>query len=289
LARSTIEFSGLQGRKLGQWERVGPTPALRAPLSIAQAVGSGVRWDNPRIRIPVAAGYLARRADDQTSGQEYTTKDPSHVGYWRFKMSELFHVSIFHILLSFLVFHRPPITPTRCAKSRLLSLQKAVIHIGCVDVGSRDRPCRVVGGGECALAGACARSWDVKHGDSAVGSTEGTVIHVVCVDIIYHDRLTRVDGLGVGALAGACARAWRVNRRDGAAGRTHQAMIFVVCVCKVSGDRACRVDGDAAGALSWACARAWGVKRGDSTVRSAHEPVTHNVCIADNPRGRPGR
>ena len=52
LAQAAIELSGLQGRKLGHWERVGPTPPLRAPLSIAQAVGSGVRWDNSRIRIP---------------------------------------------------------------------------------------------------------------------------------------------------------------------------------------------------------------------------------------------
>jgi len=61
LAQGAIALSGLQGRKLRHWERVGPTPPLRAPLAIAQAVGSSVRWDNSRIRIPGAPGYLARQ------------------------------------------------------------------------------------------------------------------------------------------------------------------------------------------------------------------------------------
>jgi hypothetical protein len=63
LARVAIKLSGLQGRKLGQWERVGPTPPLRAPLAIAQAVSSSVRWDNSRIWIPVTRGsrYLVRQ------------------------------------------------------------------------------------------------------------------------------------------------------------------------------------------------------------------------------------
>src|SRR2546429_330425 len=115
-------------------------------------------------------------------------------------MSELFHVSIFHILLSFLVFHRPPITPKRCAKSRLLSPQKAVIHIGCVDVGSRDRPCRVVGGGGGALAGACARAWGVKRRNGAVRSAHQAMIYVVGVSKVSGDRACRIDVDAAGAL-----------------------------------------------------------------------------------------
>lgn len=61
LAQAAIELSGLRGRKLGQWERVGPTPPLFAPLGIAFAMGSSVWWDYSRIRIAVAPGYLARQ------------------------------------------------------------------------------------------------------------------------------------------------------------------------------------------------------------------------------------
>jgi hypothetical protein len=61
LARGAIDLSGLRGWKLGRWERVGPTPPLRAPIAIAQAVESSVRWDNSWIRIPVTPGYLARQ------------------------------------------------------------------------------------------------------------------------------------------------------------------------------------------------------------------------------------
>ena len=39
LAQGAVELSGLQRRKLGQWEGVGPTPPLCAPFGIAQAVG----------------------------------------------------------------------------------------------------------------------------------------------------------------------------------------------------------------------------------------------------------
>jgi hypothetical protein len=61
LAQGAIALSGLRGWKLGRWERVGPTPPLRAPLAITQAVSSSVRWDNSRIRIPGGPGYLARQ------------------------------------------------------------------------------------------------------------------------------------------------------------------------------------------------------------------------------------
>src|SRR5262249_11096570 len=104
LARRAVEFTGLQGRELGQWERVSPTPPLCLPLAIAQAVGSCLRRDNSWIRIPVAPNCLARLADDQTYGEKYTTKGPCHVGYWRFKMRCSLHVFIAPFCFSFVCF-----------------------------------------------------------------------------------------------------------------------------------------------------------------------------------------
>ena len=104
LAQAAIELSGLQGRKLGRWERVGPTPPLRAPFGIAQAVGSSVRWDNSRIRIPLAPGYLARRADDQTSGQEHPAKNRHLTRVTADLRCDVGFMSLFLVLFCFNVF-----------------------------------------------------------------------------------------------------------------------------------------------------------------------------------------
>src|SRR5438128_11200723 len=100
-----------------------------------------------------------------------------------------FFISCFPFLYSIVLLIRLHVV----RKSGLRSPQKAVIHIVRVDVGSRDRPCRVVGGGECALAGACARAWGVKRGDSAVRSTQGAVMYVVGGDKICQVRGCRGD------------------------------------------------------------------------------------------------
>src|SRR5436190_14587516 len=79
-------------------------PPQRAPLGIAQAVGSRLWWDNSRIWIPGAAGYLARQAEAQTSGQEHAAKIPFYVGYCRFKMRCRFHIFIpCSVLLQFVL------------------------------------------------------------------------------------------------------------------------------------------------------------------------------------------
>ena len=86
-----------------------------------------------------------------------------------------------------------------------------MIHVACIKVVSRDRPCRVVAGWLGALAGACARAWSVKRGDGAVLIPQEAVIHVASVDVSSRDRPRWVDVGGERALAGACARAGNIN------------------------------------------------------------------------------
>ena len=65
-------------------------------------------------------------------------------------------------------------------QARLLAYnEEAVIHVACILVISRDRPCRVVAVGGGALAGACARAGSIERGDGAVVIPQEAVIQLL--------------------------------------------------------------------------------------------------------------
>jgi hypothetical protein len=89
----------------------------------------------------------------------------------------------------------------------LLAFQEeAVKYTAPIKEVSDDRPRRVGGNGEGALAYAGARARGIKRGEAAVLSPHEAVIHRACVNVISHDRPHWVDSLGYRALAGACTR-----------------------------------------------------------------------------------
>src|SRR4029077_16287783 len=86
-----------------------------------------------------------------------------------------------------------------------------------------------------ALAGSCARTWNIKRGEHAVLSEREAVKHTARVNVLSSERPRRVDVCGRCALAGACASAWNVERGDRSVRGTQVAMIqdgrVNVCVC----------------------------------------------------------
>jgi hypothetical protein len=117
-----------------------------------------------------------------------------------------------------------------------------VIDIVRIKVVSDDRPGLVVGKGDRALAGACARARSIERRDGPVSSAHVAVIRRVCVDVSSWDRPRRVDGTAHRALHCAFARARRIERRDSAVSSAHEAVKYGVRVNVISSNRTCRVE-----------------------------------------------
>src|SRR5438105_556085 len=107
----------------------------------------------------------------------------------------------------------------------LLAPQKAVRYTARIYVESRDRPRRIVGNGEGALATGGTRAWSIERGDGAVTCAHEAVTHSASVHVGSYDRPRWVDVLGLGALGKAPrSRAWSIERSDGAVRRAQVAV-----------------------------------------------------------------
>ena len=137
----------------------------------------------------------------------------------------------------------------------LRGAQEAVIHVVRVKVVSRNRPDRLLLGGESALAGTGARLRSVERRDGAVLRAQEAMAHTVRVDDISVNRPGCVYILRLCALAGASACPRNVKRGDRAICSARKAVVHTIRVNVESWNRPPWVDPCGNGTLESAGAR----------------------------------